>query len=351
MNITTGKIKKAQRVIVYGPEGIGKSTFGSQFPNPVFIDTEGGTNHLDVPRTDKPNSWAMLIAQVKELSTMEFKTIIIDTIDWAEKLCIEHICNLGQVDSISKFDFGKGHIRISEEMGKLLNLLTYANEKGIHTVLLAHAWIRKFEQPDQMSAYDRWELKLSKQASPLVKEWADAVIFANYETFTVTDDKTKIKKAQGGSRVMHTSHDPCWDAKNRSDLPEKLDFKFSEIAHVFELPKAEEIKKKTMVAPEADVRKPIVNEVGEDKECGPSFPHPETPDFGDKEWGPSLRQLCEKDGISVSQIRQMAFKRGIYPFETPISNYDDAYIGNFIAKWDTVVEYIKEMEFESIKQH
>ena len=72
-------------------------------------------------------------------------------------------------------------------------------------VLTAHAQIRKFEQPDELGAYDRWELKLGKktssQTSPLIKEWADMLLFANYKTFSVAvDDKGKKRKAQGGEQ-------------------------------------------------------------------------------------------------------------------------------------------------------
>ncbi len=40
--VTTGIQTAPVKTVLYGPEGIGKSTFASHFPNPVFIDTEGG---------------------------------------------------------------------------------------------------------------------------------------------------------------------------------------------------------------------------------------------------------------------------------------------------------------------
>ena len=94
MNITRGKIKSAQKVVIYGPEGIGKSTFASQFPNPLFIDTEGSTKNLDVARMDKPTSWTMLKSQLEYIKSNPTvcKTVVIDTIDWAEQLCIDDIC-------------------------------------------------------------------------------------------------------------------------------------------------------------------------------------------------------------------------------------------------------------------
>ncbi|WOO40546.1 ATP-binding protein [Rubellicoccus peritrichatus] len=166
MEIIKGKQNKAQRIVVYGPEGIGKSTFGSKFPNPVFIDTEDSTDHLDVARTKKPASWTMILSQVEEVAKSEFKTLIIDTIDWAERQCIEYVCAVAGKSSIEDFGYGKGYTHLAEEFGKLLNLLNDVREKGINVVLLAHAHMRKFEQPDEIGAYDRWELKLTKNALP-----------------------------------------------------------------------------------------------------------------------------------------------------------------------------------------
>lgn len=105
-----------------------------------------------------------------------------------------------------------------EEIGRFLNSLDELIELGINVVLTAHAQLRKFEQPDEMGAYDRWELKLGKktssQISPILKEWADMILFVNYKTFSVaTDDKGTKHKAQGGTRTMYTTHHPCWDAK------------------------------------------------------------------------------------------------------------------------------------------
>lgn len=96
MKIIKGKIESAQKVVIYGPEGIGKSTFAAQFPEPLFIDTEGSTKEMDLSRLEKPTSWAMLknqIAFVKANPTV-CKTLAIDTIDWAEQLCINDICAL-----------------------------------------------------------------------------------------------------------------------------------------------------------------------------------------------------------------------------------------------------------------
>lgn len=94
MNITKGRIETAKKVVIYGPEGIGKSTFASQFPDPLFIDTEGSTKEMDVARFDKPTSWELLKSQIEYVKLNKpCATLIIDTIDWAEQLCIKSICD------------------------------------------------------------------------------------------------------------------------------------------------------------------------------------------------------------------------------------------------------------------
>ena len=192
MEITRGKITCAKKVVVYGPEGIGKSTFASKFPEPVFIDTEGGTKDMDVARLPAPSSWNMLLEEVRYVldNPQVCKTLVIDTADWAENKCSTSVCDKYQKSGIEDFNYGKGYVFLQEEFGKLLNLLTdVVEQKRINVVLTAHAKMRKFEQPDEMGAYDRWEMKMSKNVAPMVKEWADMVLFANYKPHVVKEKK------------------------------------------------------------------------------------------------------------------------------------------------------------------
>ena len=94
LNITKGKIDRALKVVAYGSEGIGKTTFAAAFPEPLFIDTEGGTAHMDVRRIDKPQSWEELLSIVNEVAADPnvCKTLVLDTADWAEALCVTHVC-------------------------------------------------------------------------------------------------------------------------------------------------------------------------------------------------------------------------------------------------------------------
>lgn len=232
--ITKGKVESAKKVVIYGPEGIGKSTLASKFPEAVFIDTEGSTKELDVARYPAPLSWNDIITDVEDCAAeAPCKTLVIDTADWAEQLCIKAVCQKNGVGGVEDFGYGKGYVYVAEEFGKLLRACDKCIEAGINVVFTAHAMMRKFEQPDEMGAYDRWEMKLSKKVAPLLKEWADMVLFCNYKTDVITDQNTKSKKATGGRRVMYTSHHPCWDAKNRYSLPDQMEMSFDGIAHLF----------------------------------------------------------------------------------------------------------------------
>ena len=90
-----------------------------------------------------------------------------------------------------------------------MNSLSELVDLGINIVLTAHAQIRKFEQPDEMGSYDRWELKLGKktssQTAPLVKEWADMVLFANYKTVVMTADNKKKKSNWWATCSIHAT--------------------------------------------------------------------------------------------------------------------------------------------------
>lgn len=337
--ITSGKIPSALKVIIYGPEGIGKSTFASHFPDPIFIDTEGSTKHLEVKRLPAPSSWQMLqqeISYVRDHSDL-CKTLVIDTADWAEQLCISEFCSEKQIKGIEDIGYGKGYVYIAERFGKFLNLCEEVIQKGIHVVITAHAQMRKFEQPDELGAYDRWELKLQKKTAPLIKEWADLVLFANYQTYVVNVDgqgASKGKnKAQGGKRVMYTSHHPCWDAKNRFGLPSELEFDFSNIEHLF---------KKDL----------YLNPIKEESHESPIIPNLITPDENKiepikqkedlYEGIPSaLKDLMIQYHVTPREVQEAIAMKGYYPADTPIKNYSPDFISAvLVAAWPQVFQFI-----------
>lgn len=364
MKIIKGRLESAKKAVIYGPEGIGKSTFAAQFPDPIFIDTEGSTKDMDVARFEKASSWTMLSDQVQYVlkNPDMCRTLVIDTIDWAEQMCVADVCARSGKKGIEDFGYGNGYVYAKEEFGRFLNLLEEVVEKGIHVVLTAHAQIRKFEQPDEMGAYDRWELKLGKktssQTSPLVKEWADMVLFVNYKTMVTNVDGQGAQKGrnkvQGGKRVMYTSHHPCWDAKNRYSLPEEMDFSYSGIAFIFEQGQNSHIVQPEAApgqqaavkeVPKQEISQTVKNEATEismevkheqlsiEKEIqGSSIPKP-------------LLDLMKEYNVDEWDIQGVVAERGYYTSDTPIENYDLDFVnGVLIGAWEQVYAMIKEMK-------
>lgn len=371
MQITKGKRARAQKVVVYGPEGIGKSTFAAQFPEPLFIDTEGSTDNMDVSRLDKPSSYTMLkneIALVKANPTV-CKTLVIDTIDWAESLIVDDICALHQKKGIEDFGYGNGYVYVKEELGRFLNSLSELVDLGINIVLTAHAQIRKFEQPDEMGSYDRWELKLGKktssQTAPLVKEWADMVLFANYKTVVMTADNKK-KKATGGQRVLYTQHHPAWDAKNRHGLPEEMPFDYAGIAHIFNqaqpqpTPQPQPQQTAPEPAPQAPAQEqtptaepapqvqPQAQETPQQPSQAPESltqPAPERQPYQEPNLAlpQALRDLMIQNQVTEIEIQKAVAQKGYYPEDTPVIMYDPGFIdGVLIGAWDQVFSMIKD---------
>lgn len=359
--ITGGIRSDAQKVVIYGPEGVGKSSFASRFPDPVFIDTEGSTKRMDVRRLPRPTSWAMLLDQVGFVRTKRpCSSLVIDTIDWAEQLCTGAVCAKHGKSGIEDFGYGNGYVYVKEEFGRFLNRLSDVIEAGINVVLTAHAQIRKFEQPDEMGAYDRYELKLGKktqsQTSPLVKEWADMLLFANYKTYSVAaDDKGKKHKAQGGKRVMYTSHHPCWDAKNRHGLPGEMDFNYEGIMrHIPDLVGGAGIPAEPKPQPEPQQQpEPKSSDMEPKPESPDRKPEPEPltgqkPPAKEEPAGPAntgagdrpirqLYDLMDRFEVSREEIQWAVSEKGYYPKDTPIENYAEDFVaGVLVAAWNQV---------------
>ncbi len=230
LTITKGRRPAPVRVAIYGPEGIGKSTLASHFPSPLFLDVEDGTAQLDVARVACP-TWDALVAAVKLLATNPHgaQTIIIDSADWAEKALIEHMLKQSGKSSIEDYGFGKGYTILAEHWMRFLGQCDALVAAGLHVVFTGHSLVKRMSPPDQTDGYDRYELKLSKQVAPLLKEWSDLLLFANFKVLVVEGTDGKIKAQGGRERVMYATHSAAWDAKNRFGLPDEMPMEYDQL--------------------------------------------------------------------------------------------------------------------------
>lgn len=228
-NVQRGKLDKPIRIVMYGTEGIGKSTFAASAPEPIFLCAEDGTKELDVARFPEPKSWDEVLDAVETLRTGKhsFQTLGIDTLDWAEPLVWAKVCADADKKDIEAFDFGKGYTAAVDVWRSFLARLdVLVNTRQMNIVCLAHAHVRKFQNPEG-NDFDRYEMKLHAKSAGIIKEWCDALLFARLEVFT-HDVKKKTKGVDSGARLLHTTRTAAYDAKNRYSLPSQLPLNWEE---------------------------------------------------------------------------------------------------------------------------
>lgn len=332
------------KVLIYGVEGIGKTTFASKFPDPIFIDTEGSTGFINARKLPNPTSWTMLLDELEDIkSEPRGKTLIIDTLDWAERLAKKYLMDKNKWAAIDSTNYGSRYVALSDEIGKLLNKLTEIKDVGINVVLTAHAEAKKHELPDEMGQYDKYTLKLEKRDAGLAKEWADMILFFNYKTTIISDSKSNSKKATGGQRVMYTTHKPAWDAKNRLGLPDELPIDFEAIRELFEAKtgmsttqiKSESTQKTQVPLPEEP---PVIEDEPEPEEAKPA---PEFTEEIPSSIPQSLADLMTVNHVTVDEIMQVIYVGGFMPQGTPLENVPAELWGHLASNWDKVLNMLE----------
>lgn len=332
------------KVLIYGVEGIGKTTFASKFPDPIFIDTEGSTGFINARKLPNPTSWTMLLDELEDIkSEPRGKTLIIDTLDWAERLAKKYLMDKNKWAAIDSTNYGSRYVALSDEIGKLLNKLTEIKDVGINVVLTAHAETKKHELPDEMGQYDKYTLKLEKRDAGLAKEWADMILFFNYKTTIISDSKSNSKKATGGQRVMYTTHKPAFDAKNRLGLPDELPIDFEAIRELFEAKtgmsttqiKSESTQTQQVPLPEEP---PVIEDEPEPEEAKPA---PEFTEEIPSSIPQSLADLMTVNHVTVDEIMQVIYVGGFMPQGTPLENVPAELWGHLASNWDKVLNMLE----------
>lgn len=228
--IKTGLQKKPPRIVLHGIQKVGKSTFAAQAPNPVFLITEDGLTEIDVPHFPLAKTveqvWTCLDLILQE--DHEYKTLVVDTIDWLEKVFWKKICEDYKTENIEEIGGGwqKGYNFVLKYWDIFFEKIDeIRDKKNMAIILLAHNEVKNFTPPDA-SSYDRYQIKLHKFAAAKAEEWADAILFANFKVYV---DGKKKKAVSSGERLIYTTPNPAWRAGNRYSLPEILPLDFNEL--------------------------------------------------------------------------------------------------------------------------
>lgn len=222
-DIRGGPIEAPHRVLVYGVEGSGKSTFAASAPAPLFLGMEGGTIRLDVQRLPEPRTWADVLEAVAFVRNEDhpFKTLVVDPLNWIEPMCWHAVTGGKPIDA-KPFDYGKGYVAALALWRTLLEQLERVwIERKIHVVLVAHAEIKRFENP-MGEAWNHYVPAMNEKASGLFKRWVDHVIFVAPEQVARKGEDGRVVGKGTGIRMAYAAPCPAFDAKGRGIAPETV---------------------------------------------------------------------------------------------------------------------------------
>lgn len=223
---------KPPRIIIYGPGGIGKTTFGAMAPNPIFLPIEDGLGQLEIDHFPLITSYPQLLDYLATLFTEDhdFKTAVLDSLDWLERLVWQQVAEDKNVKSIEDIGYAKGYIFALDYWREIIaSLNALRDHRDMMIIVVSHAQVKRFDSPT-CDPYDRYMMKLHDKARELMFEWADATLFAGYKVHTkATEVKGGAKVVRGigdSQRSLFTTEAPGWLAKNRYNLPPELELNF-----------------------------------------------------------------------------------------------------------------------------
>lgn len=319
LNIQSGKMKKPVKMVLYGVEGVGKTTFASKFPRPIFIDAEAGTRRLDVDRVEVSN-WTELMSVLDNLKEYknQYDTVVIDTADAVEELGIRTVCARLKVPALGgNNDYGRSYSALASQFKDMLNKLDVLNDMGFHIVLLAHSQVVRVETIGQDGSYDRWQLKMEKKTSSALKEWTEFLAFLNFKTMVV-EQKGRSSKAVGGERVAYCEHSLYWDAKNRDTegIATEFSIEMRDGKHL-----GWETIRSHVEANTGVVTVPEVESMPDPKQTATTATTSLERD--------SVRQLMavlDANNMTMGEAMECVYSHRHYPRGTPLENITDEYI-------------------------
>jgi len=226
-DITSGITSRPPRILIHSQHGVGKSFFSAQAPAPIFIQTEDGLVNIDVPHFPLSASFEDVLTAMTTLiiEDHEFKTVVVDTLDWLEKLIHLKVCQDNHVDNLESLGWGRGYGYAMSYWTSFFNGLDAMRNKNMAIILLCHDDVKTLNPPDS-NPYEKYVLKIHKTAAAMAEEWADIVGYASVKVFVATD-KMKKGKATGGERVLNLASHPAYSAKNRYGITEEIPFNFT----------------------------------------------------------------------------------------------------------------------------
>ena len=230
--VIEGKVFTPPRILAYGLDGIGKSTFACQSPKPMFIQTGKDLEQLGPRRFPLATSYEMVVTQLNTVirNPKDRQTIVIDHLTGLEELIWKKLCNQYGKRTIGEIGggFAKGEKAALTEWAEILGLLDKCVERGLAVILTAHQGKEDAGNPE-VPMLKVIGPSVDKHASLAIRKWVDATIYFTRRMIVSTVGQGIMEKpiakavgADGGERIMVCNGSPMLHAKNRYGLPTEL---------------------------------------------------------------------------------------------------------------------------------
>lgn len=219
-DIIDGVQKTPVRLFIYGSEGIGKSTFASKAPYPIWMGADKGTQHLPIKRIKQPKSWLEMLDRLRQLRVDDrFQTVVLDPMGWIEDTwLVPYVLETNGWRDLKQPGYGDGYDAVADQWRVACKLLEAISDAGKNVVLIAHSEIKRVTPPDMLEGYDRYQVKMMKKGAAIFREWCDYVLFAREkESIEIGKDK-KARGKSSGIRVFHSTKTAAYEAKARPAL-------------------------------------------------------------------------------------------------------------------------------------
>ncbi len=214
-----------QTILLYAHAKFGKSTIASGSPDAIFLATEAGLNHLNVYQIPI-QTWEDLLTAAKEIAegNHSFKTVVIDTVDNAYRLCSDYICKQHGIKHESDLGYGKGWSLVNGEFQRVLNKLSLL-PYGLF--LISHAVEKDIES--RTGNYTRIIPTLPDKARKIILGMSDFILYGDIEESTDRDGEVSSK------RVLRTKPTRHYEAGDRTGkLPSTIDATYDAILNIYQ---------------------------------------------------------------------------------------------------------------------